>query len=47
MLEEYAELYGMDKDEVYDQIGKEAIYESVLYEKLLKKLTENAVITEK
>ena len=47
LLEEYAELYNMDKDEVYDQIGRDAIYENILFEKLLKKLSENAVITDK
>ncbi len=47
LLEEYAELYDMDKDEVYDRIGRDAIYENILFEKLLTKLTENAEITEK
>ncbi len=48
ILAEYMEEYpDMDEDEIFRQIGKTAIYESVLFDKLLAKLAENAEVTEK
>ena len=45
LVDEYAELYDMDEDDVLDYFGREAIYESVLYDKLMNKLYDLAVIT--
>ena len=45
LLEEYAELYDMDKEDVYDHFGRQAIYESLLYDKLMDKLSESAEVS--
>ena len=45
LIEEYAELYDMDKDEVLEYFGYEAIYESLLYDKLMDKLYESVRVT--
>ena len=45
IIDEYAELYDMDAEEVYKHFGREAIYESVLYDKLMDKLSEIAEVT--
>ena len=45
LIEEYDELYGMDEKDIYDYFGREAIYESILYDKLMEKLSEIAKVT--
>ena len=47
ILAEYAALYDMDEQDVFDLIGRKTIYENTLYKKLLSKLCECAVITER
>ena len=45
LVEEYKELYDMDEDEVFEYFGRQAIYESLLYDKLMDKLYESAQVT--
>ena len=45
LLKEYQELHGLDKDEVYDYFGEQAIYESLLYDKVMKEIAALAEVT--